>query len=155
MTCLATTRKGNPCRFRTASQASYCLNHREGSDTSAAGSHAGRASGQSRREPSINLLETAIGLYDRPSIQAALDSVLRLTLSGAITPERARVAIHACSAAARNFDTNDNLGGRKTADHDPTAYYTKVRAVLSSIDPLLQQANAADTPPNAEESQPP
>lgn len=145
MTCLATTRKGKPCRFRTSPDASFCLNHHAGADTTAAASRAAQVQVRARREPSINLLETAIGLYDRPSIQAALDSILRLTLSGAITPERARVAIHACSAAARNFDTNDNLAGRKTADHEPINYYGKVRAVLSSIDPLLQRANDFDT----------
>lgn len=141
MTCLATTRKGNPCRFRTSPDASFCLNHQDGADTKAAASRAAQVQARARREPSITLLETAIGLYDRPSIQAALDSVLRLTLSGAITPERAHVAIRACSAAARNFDTNNNLGGRKTADHEPIGYYTKVRAVLSSIDPLIEKAN--------------
>ena len=61
MSCLATTRKGKPCRFRVAIGEDYCLNHRQGANTTSAATHAARA----RHEPAIHLLDAAFGLYSR------------------------------------------------------------------------------------------
>lgn len=145
MSCLAFTRSGKPCRFRTRPGDEYCLNHRPTADTTAAARRAavGKAAA-APAPPAIQLLDTAMGLYDRASIQAAVDSVIRLVLSGQVTAERARAALRGCAIAARNFDVSDTLAGRTTAPFPPVEYYQKVRAVLSSIDPMLARAAEAD-----------
>jgi hypothetical protein len=139
--CSARTRRGNPCRFRVANGTEFCLNHAENADTSANGTRAISA----RHGPSKHLLETVLSLTDRPSIQAVLDTLIRLEFAGRISHDRASIIVRACAVAARNFDrTIETLDGPKPPEHDWFPYFQKVQSLLETVDPLLDEANATE-----------
>lgn len=141
--CTAKTRRGNPCRFRVAPGTDRCLNHAEGADTSASATRAAHA----RHGPSKHLLETVLSLTDRSSIQAVLDTLIRLEFSGRISHDRASIIVRACAVAARNFDrTIETLEGPRPTEHDWFPYFQKVQSLLETVDPLLDEANASEDP---------
>ena len=137
--CSATTRAGRPCRFYTPPGATHCINHRIGADTSAAASHAARASAKARRVPTGQFLETVLSFNDRPSIQAVLDTVTRMVLAHRLDPASAAVVLRACSIATRNFDrAPETLQGYMPQEHEWWNYVRKVEALLHSVDRLLE-----------------
>jgi hypothetical protein len=141
--CSARTRRGSACRFPAARGTDRCLNHAETADTSANATRAAIA----RHSPSKHLLETVLSLTDRASIQAVLDTLIRLEFAGRISHERARVIVRACGVASRNFDrTIETLDGPKPPEHDWFPYFQKVQSLLETVDPLLDEANANDDP---------
>ena len=145
MSCLAFTRNGRACGFRVAPNASYCINHEPSANPSAAASHAAAALAVARRKPSAHLLDTVLSFTDRASIQAVLDTLVRLVISGRISNERARIVLRACSVAAHNFDAAlDTLTGPVPQKHEWFAYFDKVESLLITVDPLLKEAAAHD-----------
>ncbi len=72
-------------------------------------------------------------LSDRASIQAAIDAVLRLELTGKIPSSRSRVVVRLLSLAVRNFDRpkRDGYYDAVIAAHDPETYAQR-RQVLDS-----------------------
>ena len=140
-TCTGTTRSGQPCRMTPRRGVPYCINHEPGANTSAIASRAGSA----RRGPSAHLMEAVLSLTDRASIQAVLDAVVRLTLSGRISEDRARIVLRACTIATHNFDpTGDTLAGPTAQQHDWFPYFNRVQALLATIDPLIDEAAQAE-----------
>ena len=136
--CSATTRAGRPCRFYTPPGATHCINHRPGADTSAAASHAARASARARRVPTGQFLEAVLSFNDRPSIQAVLDTVTRMVLAHRLDPAAAAVVLRACSIATRNFDrAPETLQGTMPQQHEWWNYVEKVESLLRSVDRLL------------------
>ena len=135
-TCTGTTRRGQPCRMTPRRGVDYCINHEPGANTSASASRAGSA----RRGPSQHLMEAVLSLTDRACIQAVLDAVVRLTLSGRISEDRARIVLRACTIATHNFDPSaDTLAGPTAQQHDWFPYFDRVHALLKTIDPLLDE----------------
>ncbi|MGE0600863.1 MAG: hypothetical protein AB7J35_04095 [Dehalococcoidia bacterium] len=140
--CQATTRHGKRCRVAPRRGETLCLNHRPGANPEAAIATA-RAS--RKASPAIELLNSVIALNDRTSIQAVLDEVIRLALSGRIDYKRARIVLQACAIAVRNFDPAPiTLSGPKPQQHDWQSYFGRVKAALLTIDPLLAANEPAD-----------
>jgi hypothetical protein len=137
--CQGTTKNGRECRWALPDGADYCSHHDPDTNDTAIASRAGRASGESRRRPDpASLMEAIFSLNDRASIQAVIDSTIRLTLSGHLSAERANIIMRGCSIAARNFDpTVETLAGPKPPTHDYRPYLTKVESILLTIDRLL------------------
>jgi hypothetical protein len=151
--CLASTRKGKPCRFPARRNASYCINHEPNANTTAAATHAATALSVARRKPSAHLIDTVLSFTDRASIQAVLDTLVRLVISGRISNERARIILRACSVAAHNFDPAlDTLTGPVPQQHEWFAYFDKVESLLTTVDPLLQEAAEHDAEAERDES---
>jgi hypothetical protein len=145
--CTALTRYGNPCHFAARRGTDRCINHERGADTAGAATRASRAAAVARRTPSAQLLDTALSLTDRASIQAVLDTLIRLELAGRISHDRATIILRACSVAARNFDRSaDTLAGPAAQQHDWFPYFEKVHSLLATVDPLLDEAHAHDAP---------
>jgi hypothetical protein len=143
--CYGTTRKGNRCRMSPMRGQDYCVNHRPGADRAEAASLAGIASGRARRPPTQDLMHTVFSLTDRASIQALIDTVIRLLLAGRLNRPRAHVILRACNIAIANFDrTADTLTGPKPQQHEWGPYFTKVQSILATIDPLLDQPTTPD-----------
>ena len=142
MSCVALTAKGTPCRFKTAPDAAFCPNHDP--KNQAALSIQNRANARRKRpSPSSRLLDTSLALTDRLSIAAIMDVALRLQLAGRIPDDRARTILRYCQAAAHNFDRVP-LTMDGTEHHDWRAYFQRVEGLLSTIDPLLDEANEHD-----------
>ena len=145
--CTALTRHGLPCRFIPPRGAALCINHDPGADTRRASARAARASVTARRTPSDRLIHTVLSLTDRSSIQAVLDTLIRLELAGRISNDRANIILRACSIAARNFDrAPDTLSGPHPQQHDWFSYFDKVQSLLATVDPLIDEANALEPP---------
>jgi hypothetical protein len=125
--------------------ANYCVNHRPDADLTASASRAGQASGRARRQPTQHLMHAVFSLTDRASIQALIDTVVRLLLAGRLSRARAHVVLRACNIAIANFDrTADTLTGPKPQQHEWGPYFTKVQSILATIDPLLDQPTTPD-----------
>ncbi len=148
-TCTANSHSGLPCRFRVRPGVAVCFNHDPAQRLArrSAAVNAGRASGAARRAPAALLAETVLALTDRVSIQAVIDAVVRLELAGRIPPARSRNILRALSIAVRNFDRSDLLGD-SASSHRHHAYFDKVRALLDTIDPLIEEAHANGNPPS-------
>ncbi len=146
--CSALTRQGRPCHFPARRGTHYCINHEHDADTTGAATRASRAAAIARRTPSEQLLDTVLSLTDRASIQAVLDTLIRLELAGRISHDRATIILRACSVAARNFDRSaDTLVGPAAQQHDWFPYFQKVQSLLATIDPLLDEALQNDEAP--------
>ncbi len=145
--CSAATNEGTPCGMRPARGEAFCINHQPGADRVAAAVRAGQASGRARSAPSGDLLATVFSLTDHSSIQAVLDTVVRLTFAGRLPVARAGVILRACSIAARNFDaTLETLHGPRPQEHEWFGYFEKVKSLLLTIDPLLDEAANGEGP---------
>ncbi len=150
-TCTALTRDGLPCRFPPPTGAERCINHDGTTRGRDAASRAGLASALARRRPSQHLLYTVLSLTDRPSIQAILDSLIRLQFAGAMPVDRARIILGACAVAARNFDrAADTVAGPNPQKHDWFPYFDKVESLLATVDPLLDESDQEDLNPAAD-----
>jgi hypothetical protein len=115
--------------------------HPEAAAESAANARAARTA-RLNAKPSVELLEAVVALNDRTSIQAILDQVIRLSLAGRLEPKRARVILQACAIAVRNFDpAPQTLAGPRPQNHDWESYFSRVKAALLTIDPLLLEAS--------------
>ncbi len=146
--CSATTRRGAPCGFPPRRGTDRCINHEEGAATHEASVKAATASSAARRYPSEWLGETALSLRDRASIQAVLDSLIRLQLSGRISIARSTVILRACSIAAHNFDRlPSTLYATEQQAHDHSTYWGMVSGLLAGVDALLEEAAEHDNPP--------
>lgn len=145
-TCSATTRSGTPCGFAARNETGLCVNHdpvyqqqqRQNLLKGAANSAAAR-----------RFRETALdGIFDlrfddRASVQAAIDTVVRLQFSGQLPDRKARIILRALTLAVRNFDPprfRPQRGHMST--HDPAAY-TAARDIIDRHVRLLAQR----TPP--------
>ncbi len=139
--CAATTRKGRPCRFPARRDTSYCINHEPGANPSDAARRAAGAAILARHPSSNYLIDTVLSFTDRASIQAVLDALVRLVISGRISNSRARIILRACSVATRNFDPAlDTLTGPRPQQHEWFDYFDKVESLLTTVDPLLKEA---------------
>ena len=150
MSCVALNRRGDPCRYRTPPDAVYCPSHDPANTQNFVKTNSANARRPrpSRTTPSHALIESAFSLSDRRSIQAVLDTVIRLQLSARIPDETARIILRACSIATRNFDTTrDTLSGPLPQQHDWRPYFERVQGLLHSVDPLIDEANQKATPP--------
>ena len=154
--CTALTRRGLPCRFRPPRGATICVNHDPDADQRQAGLRAGHASAVARRTPSEHLIHTVLSLTDRASIQAVLDTLIRLEFAGRISHDRATIILRACSIASRNYDrAPDTLSGPHPQQHDWFSYFDKVQSLLATVDPHIDEANAAALrPPSYSTDQP-
>ena len=138
--CSATTRAGKPCRFPPRRGATLCINHEHDPERAAALRRATAASAASRR-PAVDLLETAMGFTDRASVSALLDAVVRLKTSGRISFDTAAIILRACSIASHNFDrTGQTLAGPRPQGHPPQEYFDRLRAILNTVDAILEDA---------------
>ncbi len=153
--CSATTRRGAPCGFAPRRGTNRCINHEDGAPTREASAKAASASVAARRYPSEWLGETALSLRDRASIQAVLDALVRLQLSGRISIARSAIILRACSIATRNFDRlPSTLYATERQDHDPTTYWSMLQGLLGDVDDLLEEAAEHDNPPPQPPPQP-
>lgn len=138
--CSATTRAGKPCRFPPRRDTTLCINHEQNPERPAALRRATAASAASRRPP-IDLLETAMSFTDRASVSAVLDAVVRLKTSGRISFDTAAIMLRACAIASRNFDrTGQTLAGPRPQGHPPQEYFARLRALLNTVDAILEEA---------------
>ena len=150
MSCVALTRRGDHCNYRTRPDAAYCDNHDPANAENLAKTNSAKARRPrpSRTTPSLNLIESAFSLTDRRSIQAVLDTVIRLQLCGRIPDETAKIILRACAIATRNFDaTRDTLSGPLPQQHEWRPYFERVQGLLHSVDPLLDEAQEKSNPP--------
>ncbi len=139
-TCWGITNLGRPCNFPPRRGTNYCLNHEPGADTVANATRAARAAAI-KRTSSAHLITAVIALDNREGIQATLDAVVRLNLAGRLPDRRAEILIRACATAARNFDrATESLDGPVPQSHNGQRYVARVKALLSTIDPLLSEA---------------
>ena len=104
--CPAITRAGTPCKAPPLNDADHCLFH---SPATAEAQHDSRrqggiASGVSRRSGPADISPEAISLSGRPAIQALLDAIVRLELTGRLAPTRTRNLLRALSLAIRNLE---------------------------------------------------
>jgi hypothetical protein len=126
---------------------------RANANTTAAATHAASILAATRRKPSAHLIDTVLSFTDRASIQAVLDTLVRLVISGRISNERARIILRACSVAAHNFDPAlDTLTGPVPQQHEWFAYFDKVESLLTTVDPLLHEAAEHDAEGERDES---
>lgn len=140
--CSATTRSGNPCRFVARRESGLCINHdpayaarqRENTLTGA------RASLDKRHEIAAQRAEVEhrllapdpISLDDRAGVQAVVEAVLRLEITGGLSTTRARNAIRLLSIAVRNFDrpvVQRSGTVYATSHHDPDSFELRRQAL--------------------------
>lgn len=124
--CSAKTNAGHPCRFAARKDTGLCINHdpsykdqqlrnvREGA----------RRSLESRRPLPVPL--PGLHLTSRGSIQALLDLVVRLELTGQLPEARARHLLRALSIATRNLD-------RGQMAHIHREHYAYARHILDDL----------------------
>ena len=157
-TCSASTRDNIPCRFPARRNTTLCINHdptytaqqslnsRTGT---AAASHSRRLLAAQRSDTAVFNLDT-MPLADRASIQALLDAVIRLELSGRIPGARTRNLLRALSIAVRNFDTprsdpnNPNPHQPQAARHNLARYDLTRQAIDANIEALCTEADTRD-----------
>jgi hypothetical protein len=138
--CAACTKDGTPCGAPALRGASHCLSHDPGyrEEHQANAAAGGRASGIARRhlEP-VDL--GFVNLTNRTSIQALLDSLLRLELLGKLPTARSRVIVRVLSLAIRNFDTAARMHhlDAQVASHDTNAYGRTRHAFDAQVEDLL------------------
>jgi hypothetical protein len=100
--CSATRNDGQPCGFAARRDSGLCINHdpayakQQRANVLKGSSH----SRQARKQAAM--LSPGIDLFSATGIQAALDLVVRLELSGAVSSSRSRNLIRALSLASRN-----------------------------------------------------
>ena len=148
MPCVALTRRGNPCRFRTPPDAPFCPNH-DPENVAALAAQNSANGRQPRPGASRRLLDAALALTDRASIQAALDATIRLQLSGRISDARARTLLRYFRIASLNFEPT--LQGTPR-NHDWRPYFQRVEGLLGTIDPLLDELAERDAPRKEDEA---
>lgn len=146
--CAATTRRGQPCRFPARKDTDLCINHEPGARTADASRRAASASAAIRNSSSADLLRSAMALTDRPSIQAVIDTVIRLQFAGRISDTRARTILRGCQLAIQNFDApTRTMEGIKPQQHPWPEYFERVHGLLSTVGPLLDEAAERDAKP--------
>lgn len=127
--CAAQTRLGNPCMASKRKGRPYCISH----DPEFRRQHLincqqGGINARRRREGIAALLDVdVVDLRTRRDIQALIDAVLRLELSGRVPATRTRTIARLISLAVRNFDgipRANRLDG-EVAMHDPGYYDTR------------------------------
>lgn len=145
--CTALTLEGEPCRFATKEGDDLCINHAPGNDNAERGRRGSKARAAAiARKPSAGLLHATFSFSDRTSIQAVIDTVVRLLISSRVDYKTGSLVLRYCNAAIRNFDlAGRSLDGPKPQHHDTSAYFRKVEALLQTIDPVLLQALEQDT----------
>ena len=146
--CTATTKRGIPCRFPARRDTDRCINHEEGAGTAVAAANAGLASGVARRRyPASILGDTVFSLTDHISIQAVLDTVIRLQFAGRLDPKHANIILRACAIASKNFDPVRSYNSPRTRDaHDWFDYFDKVMPLLETIDTVLAETGVETRP---------
>lgn len=116
-----------------------CLNHDERDDKGR--SERALAAVRAKRikaRPSRDLMSAVVVLTDRVSIQATIDVAMRLYLDSRIDDRKFRNLIQACSTAVRNFDAaGETLAGPRPQTHDFMTYFSRVRSLLQSVDPMI------------------
>jgi len=138
--CTACTKDGTPCGAPALRGADNCLSHDPGyrEEHQANAAAGGRASGIARRhlEP-VDL--GFVNLTNRTSIQALLDSLLRLELLGKLPTARSRMLVRILSLAIRNFDTAARMHhlDAQVASHGTSAYGRTRHAFDLQIDDLI------------------
>ncbi len=146
--CAANTKFGTRCGFTARTGTGLCVNHdpayqqqqRQNLLKGAANSTAAR-----------RFRETALdGIFDlrfddRASVQAALDTVVRLQFSGRLPDRKARIILRALALAVRNFDP-PRLRPRKghMSVHDPAAYAAAREIVDRHVRLLAQRPRQED-----------
>ena len=148
MACVALTRRGNPCHFKTLPDAAFCPNHDP--ENVVALAHRNTANARQPR-PSKHLLDASLALTDRASIQAALDAAIRLQLSGRISDARARTLLRYLRTASLNFEPTPQGTPR---NHEWRGYFQRVEGLLATIDPLLDELAEHDAPREENEAGP-
>ncbi len=143
--CNATKKNGSPCGFHIAKGETVCINHKNPETVRRAAVRASRAAAIARQRNSASLIDAAFSLHDRASIQATIEGLLRLHLSGALSAETTRQAVSICRLALVNFDRpKETIGGWQAQSHEPSGHYSRTLGFLSSIDPLLVEAAERD-----------
>ncbi len=144
-TCTATLpRSGYRCRFAARRETGLCINHDPAYRVQQVANRtkglALAAEARARRAQSP-LYTFNMDLSDRTAVQALLDTIIRLELSGRIPLARSRNLIRAIAIATRNFDpparTRD--GNRRSA-HNYTDYVLRQRAIQRRVEAVLARA---------------
>lgn len=139
--CSATTRRGSPCSFAARKATGLCVNHDPSyREQQAENSRRGMETSLRRRRdrPTFIPLET-LDLSTRGGVQAAIEALLHLELSGRISPARSRNIARTLSLALR---TQGHEWDWRTS-HGP-AYRDARTRTLASL-PLIAHRLAADS----------
>ena len=145
--CRAATTLGNPCRAPARRSRPYCVAHdpefREQhlAHTRLGGVNSGRV-----RRSAADLEIDSVDLQNRAAIQALIDSVIRLQLTGHLPASRARSLERLIALAVRNFDTpaRETYLDAITDTHDPATYYRTRTALDFVVDELGQSLRNAE-----------
>ena len=140
--CSATTRAGTPCQFAARRASGLCINHDPAyKEQQRANSARGvAASLASRRAQHHQISLDEFRLTNRESIQATLDAVVRLELTGRIPVTRSRNLIRLLGIASRNF--NRDLYNRTSLD---SQHYDRARQRLDlRLESLCREADTRD-----------
>ena len=147
--CTATTAGGQPCGFPPRRGALLCTNHdpnrrderrRNQQAGVIAASQARKARAEARLASSVYGFDTW-ALADRASIQAMIDTVIRLELAGRLPEARVRNLLRALTLAVRNFDPATSgrpLAGRPR--HDLARYRYARRSLDQQLEVALAEA---------------
>ena len=147
-TCTATLSAGYRCRFAARRETGLCINH---DPAYRAQQIANRTKGleraaearERRSHSPISTLDT--DLTDRTAVQALLDTVIRLELTGRIPLARSRNLLRALSIATRNFDPPVRYrDGQQRSRHNPTDYALRQRAIQRQVETALAEADERD-----------
>ncbi|MFN0148235.1 MAG: hypothetical protein ACKVT1_17175 [Dehalococcoidia bacterium] len=151
--CTAITAAGILCNFSARRGTYLCINHdpdyrdqqaaqRRRASEAAARNRKLRA--EQRASSAVYNLEEWV-LADRSSIQALLDTVIRLELAGRLPSARARNLLRALAIAVRNFDTPPlaTANGR-TSRHNLSRYHHTRQSLDAHLESLLAEAESRD-----------
>ena len=142
--CTASLTAGGRCRFAARRETGLCINHDPAYRAQQVayrtkGLERAAAARERRSQSPIYTLNT--DLTDRTAVQALLDTVIRLELTGRIPLARSRNVIRAIAIATRNFDPPVRYkDGRRRSAHDFTDYAHRQRAIQRQIEAALAHA---------------
>ena len=143
--CSGTRKDGQPCGFAARRETGLCINHdpsyierqRENRERGL------RNSANNRRAMPIRLDE--FDLSERASVQALVDAVMRLELTGRLSDARSRRLIRLLSIAVRNFDPPGWVPYRgRVAQHDFQRYNDVRACLLPKLEQLCLLADERD-----------
>ena len=141
--CRAERADGRPCQALPVFPSRFCMPHdpayaEQRHENAVAG---GRASGVARRGGPLSSVE--LDFSERVGIQAAIETIVALELTGRISPARSRNVLRALSIARANFDRSNN----RRLDHDRARMATARAGLQRNLAQALDEAREADTPP--------
>jgi hypothetical protein len=137
-TCAGIRANGERCRARASAGYEFCSFHR---GDLAEALHAGRIRGGLQRRYDVTTREAdeaarlSLGLDSRGGIQAGLDNLLRLVLSGKVSPKYIAAVARIYATALRNIERADTTA----EDHTFSAYV----AALAANQKLQAEVDAA------------